>query len=93
MRHVIVDRGWRNDVWHVRADIHLDDLPDRWRWRWMVRWWKPVSTVQGVYVFLASMTLRRQKRRRLRLHVEIRRAVEIPMKIGTAAQAAEEAYS
>lgn len=45
VRHVIVDRGWRNDVRHVCANIHLDDLPDWWRWRWMIRWWKPISTV------------------------------------------------
>jgi len=93
MRHVIVNRGWRNNVRYIGADVHLDDLPDRRRWRWMIRWREPVSTAQSVHVLLASVALGHEGGRRLRLHVEIRRAVEVSVEIGTAAQAAEEAYS
>lgn len=92
MRHIVVNRGWRNDVRHIGTNIHLDDLSDRRRWRWMIRRWKSVSTVQSVHIFLASVSFGRQDRR-LRLHVEIRRTMKIPVKIGTAAQATEEAYS
>lgn len=91
--HVVVDRRRRDDIRHIGADVHLDDLSDRRRWRWMIRRWKPVSTVESVYVFLASVAFRREERRRLCLHIEIRRTVEVPVKIGTAAQATEEAYS
>lgn len=45
MRHVIVNRGWRNDVRHVGADVHFDHLSDWWRWRRMIRRRKPISTV------------------------------------------------
>lgn len=68
MSHIIVHRSRRDYVRHVRAHVHFDDLTDRWRrWR-MVRWWKPVSAIQRVYVFLASMPFRSQNRR-LHLHV------------------------
>jgi len=93
VRHIIVNRGWRHDVRHVGADVHFDDLPDRRRWWRMIRRREPVSTVQGVHVLLASVTLGHEGGRGLRLHVEIRRAVEVSVEIGTAAQAAEEAYS
>lgn len=58
----------------------------------MIRRWKSVSTAQGIHIFLASVALGRQKGRGLHLHVEIRRAMEVSVEIGTSAQAAKEAH-
>lgn len=59
----------------------------------MIRRWKPIPTVQSVHVLLASMSFGSQEGGRLHLNIEIRRAVEVSVKVGTAAQATEEAYS
>lgn len=93
MRHVVVNGSGCDDVRHVGADVHFDNLSDRRRRRWMIRRWESISAVHRVHVLLTAMALGREQRRRLHLHVEIGRAVKVSVEIGTAAQATEEAYS
>lgn len=57
----------------------------------MIRRWQSVPAVESVDVLLATMSLRAENSG-LRLNVEIRRAVEVPVKIRSAAEATEEPH-